>query len=44
MKGQIIQPDYEDFWQINPQLNQYQELDSFIAQEQATLLKRGFFF
>ncbi len=44
MKGQIVQPDYGDFWQLNPQLNQYQELDSFIAQEQATLLKRGFFF
>jgi hypothetical protein len=42
MKGQIVQPDYGDFWQLNPQLSQYQDLDGFISQEQSTFLKRGF--
>ncbi|MEH2361777.1 peptidogalycan biosysnthesis protein [Nostoc sp.] len=42
MKGQIVQPDFGDFWQLHPQLHQYQELDNFIAQEQSSFFQQKF--
>lgn len=43
MKSQIIQPNYGNFWELNPHLHKYQELENFIAQEQSSLFSTSLY-